>query len=90
MEAWQSLCSWIGIDPVPGTLKKARKKVKKTHVNMVDLTEARRDVPVEIFETERALREYTIREERFFPLKSAYAGGLLRHLLRRIVRCRGR
>ena len=51
---------------------------------MVDLTEAKADVPVKVFETQKALAEYTRQEGRYFPLKSAYAGGLLRYLLRRI------
>ena len=40
LEAWQSLCSWIGIDPVPGTLKKARKlSLSATHITHGDLAD---------------------------------------------------
>ena len=39
---------------------------------------------MQVFDTEVALSEYTKNTSKFFPKESAYAGGLLRHLLRRI------
>lgn len=41
--------------------------------------------PVELFKSEALLSEYTRGERKYFPKKNAYAGGLLRYLLRRIM-----
>ncbi|KAF9526691.1 hypothetical protein CPB83DRAFT_816601 [Crepidotus variabilis] len=84
-ESWKLLCVNIGIDPVPDTLEAVRKVVKKTYVNLVDLTdgfEGGRKIPV--FQTELALSKYTKLNKRVFPRGNAHAGGLLKHLLRRI------
>lgn len=48
------------------------------------LDSKRRGEPIEVFETKDALVEYTIREGRYFPKEDAYAGGLLKYLLREI------
>lgn len=55
-------------------------------VNIVDLVDTpTTQEPVVHFETERALSEYTKSTGKFFPAESAYAGGLLKFLLRRIM-----
>lgn len=56
--------------------------VRRTHVNLVDLTT---DEDVQVFDTERELSDYTMATENFFPRKNAHAGGLLRRLLRHII-----
>jgi len=84
LDAWQELCERLGVFPIPDTLKEAREKVKATHVNLVDLTQGADGREVRIFHTEVELSEYTRRNGRYFPAESAYAGGLLRHLLRHI------
>lgn len=38
-----------------------------------------------MFESERDLSQYTISTGKFFPRENAYAGGLLRYLLRHIL-----
>jgi len=48
-----------------------------------------------VFDSEKDLSEYTISSGKYFPKENAYAGGLLRFLLRQImnppeVRSRGR
>jgi hypothetical protein len=56
------------------------------YANMVDLV----DVPITLrfvdhFKTEVALSQYTKRHGKYFPLENAYAGGLLKFLLRQIM-----
>ena len=55
-----------------------------THVNLIDLIE-RKSLQVTKFSSERELSKYTQEEEKYFPKKNAYAGGLLKYLLRRIL-----
>ena len=45
-------------------------------------------VEVQVFESERDLSKYTISTGKFFPRENAHAGGLLRYLLRHILRPR--
>jgi len=53
-------------------------------VNLVDLVDTSgRDV--ELFSSLDELREYTIENGKFFPKESAYAGGVLKFLLREIL-----
>ena len=57
-----------------------------THVNLCDLLDsARGGARVKIFSSEESLRDYTIRTGRYFPKEEAYAGGLLKYLLREIL-----
>jgi len=54
------------------------------HVNLIDLVDTSgRDV--EIFPSLEDLSEYTIETGKFFPKESAYAGGVLKFLLREIL-----
>jgi hypothetical protein len=60
--------------------------IDSTHVNLVDFIDTRiTGKPVEIFETEEELREYTIEEGKYYPKESAKESGVLRHLLRKIL-----
>jgi hypothetical protein len=53
-------------------------------VNLVDLVDpSARDV--ELFACLDELKEYTIDTGKFFPKESAYAGGVLKFLLREIL-----
>ena len=54
-----------------------------SHVNLVDLTTPR-EAGLKLFESVKALSKYTIRTGKIFPREDAYAGTLLRHLLRHI------
>lgn len=56
-----------------------------THVNLCDLLDTtRQGTEVHIFASEAELREYTKRTGKIFPREEAYAGGLLKYLLREI------
>lgn len=86
MDSWQKLCRALNITPMPETLHACRKEVMATHVNLVDLVDrGMSHKRVKIFPSENALSEYTLRNGKFFPKENAYAGGLLRHLLRHIL-----
>ena len=57
----------------------------RTHVNIVDLLERKESGgPVRNFSSESELSAYTIATAKYFPRDNAYAGGLLRFLLRQI------
>jgi hypothetical protein len=58
--------------------------VKEVHVNLVDLIDSSIH-EVELFSTLDELRDYTIENGKFFPKESAYAGGVLKFLLRKIL-----
>ncbi|KAF9532670.1 hypothetical protein CPB83DRAFT_784755 [Crepidotus variabilis] len=86
--SWRLLCENVRISPIPDKMEEARKLVKATHVNLVDLTDMYnqgRDQDITIFPTVQKLRAYTIEHERYFPLEVAHAGGVLKHLLRHIL-----
>jgi hypothetical protein len=53
-------------------------------VDLVDIQGSKEAITPKRFPTELALGEYTIKTGKIFPKASAYAGGLLKHLLRRI------
>lgn len=56
-----------------------------THVNLSDLLDTtRHGTRVHVFASEEELRVYTKRTGRIFPREEAYAGGLLKYLLREI------
>ena len=57
----------------------------QTHVNLSDLLDSvRTESTVRIFASHADLAIYTRREGRYFPKEDAYAGGLLKYLLREI------
>ena len=59
--------------------------VKQTHVNIVDLVDDSGDSDVKIFKSLEDLRSYTIATQKYFPKENAYAGGVLKFLLREIL-----
>ncbi|PPQ83719.1 hypothetical protein CVT25_006123 [Psilocybe cyanescens] len=81
LESWQALCERLQIDPIPDTLNECRRVVKSTHVNLVDMVDRNEEVP-EKFPSVAALRQYSIENHKIFPKENAYAGGLLKNLLR--------
>ncbi|KAI0942428.1 hypothetical protein AcW1_003061 [Taiwanofungus camphoratus] len=84
---WQSLCKVIGIVPVPERLQDCRGAIENTHVNLVDLVDIDEiaDGRVVVFSSELELSVYTKESGKFFPRENAYAGGLLKYLLRQIM-----
>jgi len=73
--------------PLPVIIHYVYQVVTNTHVNLVDLVDSfenpRRHITV--FDTVQALSEYTIQTGRYFPKENAYAGDLLKYLLRQII-----
>ena len=59
--------------------------MKERHFNLVDVVDARRrgEGVAQVFSTEEALREYTIKTASYFPRGSPKAGNLLWRLLRK-------
>ncbi|KAH9071087.1 hypothetical protein EDB83DRAFT_2366461 [Lactarius deliciosus] len=80
---WLKLCFVLRIDPAPDTLRNCRNAVLRKHVNLVDLVRGSKK-EVQIFKTEKELREYTIATRKYFPREDAQDGGVLRALRRRI------
>ncbi|KAG1835362.1 hypothetical protein DFJ58DRAFT_670416, partial [Suillus subalutaceus] len=86
LTSWRTLCQIVHVSPIPDTLESCREAVKATHVNIVDLVDTETTgEPVTVFVSEVDLSKYTISMGKFFPRDNAYAGGLLRYLLRRII-----
>ncbi|KDQ18856.1 hypothetical protein BOTBODRAFT_170847 [Botryobasidium botryosum FD-172 SS1] len=84
--SWRKLCEVLGISPIPEGRVACQTAVMDTHVNLVDLVDTpRTGRAVVLFKSEKALSNYTKNTRKFFPRDSAYAGGLLRFLLRRIL-----
>ncbi|KAJ4268697.1 hypothetical protein NW762_002764 [Fusarium torreyae] len=81
---WQKMFKIIGLAE-PATLSEARQIMRVTRVNLVDMTEApRTGIPVQRFKTLDLLREYSYKEDKIFPKVLAYAGGMLKMLLREL------
>ncbi len=58
----------------------------QTHVNLCDLLDTTRQrSKVQVFASEKELRDYTLKTGRVFPRVEAYEGGLLKYLLREIT-----
>ncbi|TDL15743.1 hypothetical protein BD410DRAFT_902445 [Rickenella mellea] len=86
LPSWQALCRILDISPIPDDLEVCQATVKRTHVNIVDLVDTQRTLRrVEVFPSEVELSKYTKETRKYFPPKNAYAGGLLRYLLRHIT-----
>jgi len=86
ISSWQNLCRVLRIVPIPNGLEACRDVVKKTHVNIVDLL----DTPntgqcVRVFNSVQDLSVYTKDSGKYFPKENAYAGGVLKFLLREIL-----
>ncbi|KAG9626993.1 hypothetical protein KCV03_g10229, partial [Aureobasidium melanogenum] len=83
--AWMRIGARLNIVPLPRKLHDLRQQVMLTHVNLCDMLDAERSGrQVEIFATEADLVKYTRENHRYFPKEEAYAGGLLKYLLREI------
>jgi hypothetical protein len=67
-------------------MTKSHQRVRQTYVNLVDLVDApRTGAAVKTFPNLKELQDYTIETKKYFPKEDAYAGGLLRFLLREIL-----
>jgi hypothetical protein len=100
IQNWHRLCVAVCIEPLPATIAKCKEvffvshknvlvsksvqKIKAIHVNLVDLVSSSGHEVV-LFPSLKELRLYTIESGKFFPKESAYAGGILKFLLREIL-----
>ncbi|KAF8599060.1 hypothetical protein BDV93DRAFT_498125 [Ceratobasidium sp. AG-I] len=83
--AWQNLCRVLQHPNVPEDLELCRQLVDSTFVNIVDLVDNKSTgEPIVHFESEKELSWYTRDTGKYFPRDNAYAGGLLKFLLRHI------
>ncbi|KAL1946952.1 hypothetical protein VTO73DRAFT_15056 [Trametes versicolor] len=86
LESWQLLCSALGMKPPPTDIRTCQRKVKATHVNIVDFIEAPLSgASIVTFESELALSEYTKDTTKYFPRNDVNSGSLLKYLLRQII-----
>jgi len=84
IENWHVLCRILRIDPVPEDISACRKAVKSKHVNLVDLVYHSDEVQTHHSVT--ALAKYSLKHKKIFPKEPAKAGGVLRYLLRPILK----
>ncbi|KAL4250185.1 hypothetical protein AB1N83_014280 [Pleurotus pulmonarius] len=84
INSWHKICTVLDIDPLPKTLRESRDIVMSKHINLVDLVDSPTGHVVS-FASLEALAAYTISTRKVFPKGSAYAGGLLKYLLREIL-----
>ncbi|KAK3045394.1 hypothetical protein LTR09_012994 [Extremus antarcticus] len=83
--SWKGICEFLQMNPMPSGVESMRKAVINTHINLTDMLDSkRRGEAISIFKTQDELVEYTVEEGRYFPKEDAYAGGLLKYLLREI------
>ncbi|CAE6336557.1 unnamed protein product [Rhizoctonia solani] len=85
LKAWQGLCRVLEFEHVPDDLDECKKMVDATFVNIVDLVDTKiTGKPVQHFDSELALSNYTRAHGKFFPRNNVHSGGLLKFLLRHI------
>lgn len=86
INSWQNLCRVLRIFPIPDKLRACRNAVKSTHVNIVDLIDTiNTGQRVRVFGSVQELSTYTKESAKYFPKQNAYAGGVLKFLLRDIL-----
>ncbi|KAI1905671.1 hypothetical protein LOZ12_001707 [Ophidiomyces ophidiicola] len=85
INCWHKLCLAVDIDPIPYTIKECKKEISDIYVNLVDLVDNYSGRKAKLFDSLEDLREYTKKTGKFFPKESAYAGGVLKYLLREIL-----
>ncbi|EEH40982.2 hypothetical protein PAAG_02958 [Paracoccidioides lutzii Pb01] len=88
INCWHRLCIAVDIDPLPQTIKACKKEIEGVHVNLVDLVDNTTGQQARLFASLDELRAYTIKNGKYFPRESAYAGGVLKYLLREIYNTR--
>jgi len=88
LENYQALCEELGIDPPPDTIRGCKEELKKVHVNIIDLMQARWNIRmgrpaghVPTFDTAAEAKAYAAQENKYYPIEGA-RGEVLRALLR--------
>ncbi|KAH7342165.1 hypothetical protein B0J17DRAFT_567257, partial [Rhizoctonia solani] len=83
--AWQSLCRVLRFENIPDDPEECQQLVTATYVNIIDLIDTvSTGAPVQHFDSEQELSEYTIQTKNFLLRQSKHAGSLLKSLLRNI------
>ncbi|KAJ3897733.1 hypothetical protein F5879DRAFT_995611 [Lentinula edodes] len=83
LNGWHSLYRALQVPDIPDTVKGCKEGIKTIHVNICDLVDHKEDVPTK-HPSEAALAKYSHSSGKIYPRENAYAGGLLRFLLRQI------
>ncbi|KAJ3746104.1 hypothetical protein DFH05DRAFT_1483715 [Lentinula detonsa] len=84
LNGWHNLYRALQIADIPDTVQGCKDMIETIHVNICDLVDHKEDVPQK-HSTEDELAEYSRRTGKIYPRENAYAGGLLRFLLRQIT-----
>ncbi|KAK5686852.1 hypothetical protein LTR17_026785 [Elasticomyces elasticus] len=85
ISTWEGICKFLELSPIPSNIDGMRQLILDTHVNLSDMLDSKRNGgSVKIFQKKDELIAYTIQQGRYFPKEEAYAGGLLRYLLREV------
>ncbi|KAF9043182.1 hypothetical protein BJ165DRAFT_1329405, partial [Panaeolus papilionaceus] len=87
IEGWRALCRATGNTNPPREITECKAIMRRTHVNLVDLTEwigSRSSRFVTIFENVKALSLYTLSNDKIFPRDELQAGDILKFFLRQI------
>ncbi|KAK3704407.1 hypothetical protein LTR37_013830 [Vermiconidia calcicola] len=81
LEIWQKLCEDLGFE-VGSSVSECKSELKGIYVNIVDFVAAKQaNEEVRIFRSYKALQAYTLRTDRFFPLKCAKQSPILKWML---------
>ncbi|KAF2866282.1 hypothetical protein BDV95DRAFT_584450 [Massariosphaeria phaeospora] len=89
LQGWQELCEEVGIKPVPSSITQCRKALSRTHINLVNLMDHRRNANIKLikFHSFKQFRSYTMDKfpERIFPKEEAKREGFIKDLLRTLT-----
>ncbi|KAL8715982.1 MAG: hypothetical protein Q9220_000649 [cf. Caloplaca sp. 1 TL-2023] len=86
LAGWQMLCQELGLRGDMRSVTQCKKALKKIHVNILDMIDARRaGAQVARFPSQRALAQYTSDHRRYFPLSDAKGENLIKILLRQVI-----
>ncbi|KAF7978614.1 hypothetical protein HWV62_45356 [Athelia sp. TMB] len=82
LEGWARLCAEVGETEIPVSITQAKKMLRGTCVNLVDLMECRAtQKTVAVHESKKALRVYSRKTKKIFPREEAKQNGFLKVLL---------
>ncbi|KAJ3773145.1 hypothetical protein FB446DRAFT_642217 [Lentinula raphanica] len=84
LDGWHNLFRALQVPDIPDTVEGCKTRIDMIHVNICDLVDFRNDRPAQLFDSESLLAAYSRRTGKIYPKDNAYAGGLLRFLLRQI------
>ncbi|OAG01425.1 uncharacterized protein CC84DRAFT_1228490, partial [Paraphaeosphaeria sporulosa] len=74
LEAWQHFCADVGIEPIPESIKKCKKALKKVFINIFDFIAVQKRLkpaPPRRFRAVHELAHYSIESIKIYPLELA-------------------